>query len=121
MASTKRKPQIPVRSTRLLALTAELKKDYAPEKISPCPVCGHARDRICAAGMGRVTYCCGSEDAQPTGKGDRYEECMDHFGKSRWETCSCDGRILELCGLVEKLVSANALHEPPAAKNQDHE
>lgn len=85
-------------------LIEELREYYAQPVIPPCPVCGAPRTSIAACGMGRVTYCCSAEAAQPMGSGDKFEECMKHFGESRYETViRGDSRVLELCDIVEEL------------------
>lgn len=91
---------------KLSEMIAKMRGHYGPETIPPCPVCKGPRNSICASGMGRVTYCCSSPDAEPMGKGDRYEECMQHFSRSRWETVPGDSRVIRLIGAFEELQTA---------------
>lgn len=90
-------------------LISDLRESYTREQIPPCPVCGSIRNRISAAGMGRITFCCSSKDADPVGKGDRFDECMAHFSKSRFETVARDSRVVELCQVAESAIAENAI------------
>lgn len=84
------------------SLIAELRRDYGPPTIPSCPVCGGPRDSIASAGMGQVTYCCSSPDADPMGKGERFEECMAHFSKSQYCTvASSDSRVLRVLDALD--------------------
>jgi len=92
-----------VTNDQLARMIFEMRIDYAPVAIPPCPVCGSPRTSVSAVGMGRITYCCSSDDAQPMGKGARFDECMEHFGASRYETSMPkDSRVLVLCDEIEK-------------------
>lgn len=98
-----------VGSNDLLWLVSELRERYKERKPPNCPVCGHARDRITSIGMGCITYCCGSDAANPMGKPDaEREEAWKHFGGSGYAMSMIgDADVLRLCDYVEQHLSHN--------------
>ena len=89
--------------TVVRTLIAEMRRDYTEPAVPPCPVCRHSRNKISEMGMGRITYRCGSDDANPMGKEDKEirGKAWQHFEASRFETRTVDHRVLQLCDELE--------------------
>lgn len=91
----------------LLKLCDQLSDSYKEFVPPRCHICGHARDRITAVGMGRVTYRCASDAADPTGKSELARPAAwKHFSDSEFETAlRGDPDVISVCvALRERLV-----------------